>query len=67
MELLEGTAEIGMGKNVDDIAFQSGLDRGLDVVLFEELGHLADLGDEHETAHLGVEILHRVDKLQHKP
>ena len=35
-------------------------------MLFEELGHLADLGDEHETAHFGVEILHRVNNCNMK-
>src|SRR6185369_3329974 len=45
---------------------QRQLDGLLRVVLLEELRRLADLADEDEAAHARVEVLQRVDELQHE-
>ena len=42
-ELFEGAAKIGVGKNVDDVAFQGRFHRRLNVIFFEQLReHLSD-------------------------
>src|SRR5262249_20156536 len=66
IKLLEGATKIRMRKHIDDVALEGSFDRGLNVIDLEQLGHLADLGDENKAPHLGIEILDRVDELQHK-
>ena len=39
---------------------------GLDVVLLEEPADLGDVGHEHVAAHPRVQILQRMDELQHE-
>src|SRR4029453_12339075 len=38
----------------------------MDLVLLEKFRDLADIADKNKTANLGVEILHRVNELQHE-
>ncbi len=59
-------AEIRMGEDVDNVARQRLFDRLLRVSLFEELRDLPDLADEDEAAHARIQVLERVDELQHE-
>src|SRR3989454_323657 len=66
VEGLEGTPEVRVGVDVDDVAVERRLDRVVDVALLEEARDLAYLGDEDEAPHLRVEVLERVDELEHE-
>ena len=66
MEESERTPEVGVRIDVDHVAADRLVDRLVDLVLLEELGDLADVGDEDERAHLRVEVLERVHELQHE-
>src|SRR5208283_152343 len=65
-EVAERVAEIRMGIHVDDIAGERDIDRFLGVIVAEALGYFSDVGDEDEAAHARVEILQRVNELQHE-
>src|SRR5438552_3109884 len=54
MEESERTPEVGVRIDVDHVAADRLVDRLVDLVLLEELGDLADVGDEDERAHLRV-------------
>src|SRR5215467_2424885 len=62
----ERTAEIGVGKDVDHPALERCFHGSVNLVLLEKFRDLAYVADKHKTANLGVEILHRVNKLQHE-
>src|SRR4030095_604890 len=62
----ERPTKIGVGKDIDHFAFERCFHRAMDLVLLEKFGHLADIADEDKTANLGVEVLHRVNELQHE-
>src|SRR5580704_14826893 len=65
-EVAERVAEVRVSVHVDDIALERDVERFLGVVVAEAFGHLADVGDENKAAHARVEILQRVNELQHE-
>ena len=66
VEHAERAPEVGVRVDVDDVAADRLVDRLVDLVLLEEPRDLADVAHEDEGAHLRVEILQRVDELQHE-
>src|SRR5208283_4085951 len=50
-EVAEGSAEIRMGIDVDDIAFKRYVECFFYIVGAKALGNLTDIGDEHVAAH----------------
>ena len=67
MKHLQRVAVVRIGGDVDHAAGRGEIHGRRDVHLFEQVGHLADLADEDEAAHARVQLLQRVDELQHQP
>src|ERR1035437_2031616 len=65
-EVAERVAEIRVGVYVDDVALECDVERFLGVIVAKAFGYFTDVGDEDEAAHARVEILQRVNELQHE-
>src|SRR5579883_738183 len=62
----EGVTEIRMGVHVYNITAERRVESLVEIAIAKLGRDLADLGDEHVAAHARIEVLQRIDELQHE-
>src|ERR1700674_2917264 len=65
-EVAERAAKVRVRVHIDDITLECDVESFLHIVGAKTLRDLADIGYEDETAHARVEVLERIDELQHE-